>query len=92
MGAAPSDEASGASADAAGATAAVGGTPTAAATVQQLDLGGLAGRVLASSAAASDYFGHFCTLIHLEFLEEVLEVRRRLHSCTYARMRAPTYV
>ena len=61
-----------ASAGAAAAAAAVRGEGEA--KVRALDLGRLMGRVRGAGAAtgrrhAEAYFGHFCTAIHLEFLQ-----------------------
>jgi hypothetical protein len=38
------------------------------------------------SPAAAACFGHFCALLHLELLEEVAAIRRRLERCTGAQL------
>merc|ERR1719362_2807993 len=47
--------------------------------LSQIDVQRLRGRLIApdGSEPAAEYFGHFCTLMHLEHLEELRQLRRR---------------
>jgi hypothetical protein len=56
--------------------------PSAEEAVRRLDVNELLGCVFGTDERASRYFGHFGCALHLEFLEEILDVRRRLRSRT----------
>ena len=47
-----------------------------------LELPQLMGRLRAVNSRAAAYFGHFCTLLHLEFLHEVSSIKRKLERYT----------
>eukprot|EP00928_Gymnodinium_smaydae_P088490 TRINITY_DN72571_c0_g1_i1.p1 TRINITY_DN72571_c0_g1~~TRINITY_DN72571_c0_g1_i1.p1 ORF type:complete len:1555 (-),score=425.51 TRINITY_DN72571_c0_g1_i1:21-4472(-) len=47
-------------------------------SLRRLDLSVLHGAVRGPAPEATAYFGHFCALLHLEYLADVVTVRRRL--------------
>ena len=52
--------------------------PPVSSVVRDLDLAGLMGIVRARDGAAAAYFGHFNALLHLEYLVELEDMRRRV--------------
>eukprot|EP00913_Durusdinium_trenchii_P009097 g8552.t1 len=53
--------------------------PSGARSLEQLDGNRLKGRLLTpdKNVMSSEYFGHFCMLMHLEHMEELRQIRRR---------------
>ena len=52
--------------------------PTIEASLEGLELDALCGSVRAADDQSTAYFGHFCTLLHLEYLTEMMSWKRRI--------------